>query len=492
MKKYKGNIVLATISGGDQEDGRFKGLIEAYNKQQPDVKVTWEGPPQGTQYETWLGTQLAAGNVHADIVSGNYQSTYGKYVNLDKYRFATNPYTGNKWNDDLNWDFFIAKDPKGSRYMLATEAVHIMWFYNKDLFTKAGVKVPTTWDELADACDGLLKAGITPISTNYVWKLPQWMIEIYLNQYFPEWVELVRAQPGDYNYDDELDGKFTYSPRDMFPEGKYNTNPVRRFKAIKEGQMKFDSPEVVELVNNMKKVFPRCASKSLFVDTTDYSEFLQGEVAMIIDGTWSLPGLSRDMDNLTKLDEKRLKDLKIADASKLKPFDWGTFENPPMVGGLVKQNVRSIESASGMYASVIDKSAEQTEMVMDFLMFWYSQPGYQAWVDGGVNSPQGYDPAGPIQVKNVKLPENLEKMVGGIKMMGNSEFDRYYPWDFGGVQDLDKQARDLYKQALEGKISSEEFAKNLQELWDKNWDAILKKAGLTEENLNNPARQPGS
>ena len=492
MKKYKGSIVISTNGAGNPEDGRFKGLIEAYNKLQPDVKVTWEGPPQGTGYDTWLGTQLAAGNVNADIVSGNYQPTYGKYINLDKYRFQTNPYTGNKWTDDVDWDFYVERDAKGSRRMIATEAVHIMWFYNKDLFKKASVKVPTTWDELADACDGLLKAGITPIATNYVWKLPQWVIQIYLNQYNPEWVELVRSQPGDYNYDEELDGKFVYDVKDRFSEGKFNVNPARRMSAIKEGKMKFDSPEMVELVMNMKKVFPRCASKSLFVDTTDYSEFLQGEVAMIIDGTWSLPGLGRDMENLNKLDEKRLKDLKITDASKLKPFEWATFENPPMISGLVKQDVRSVESASGSYASVIDKNAEQTELVIDFLMFWYSQPGYQAWVDGGVNSPLGYSPSGPIQVKGVQLPAKLQEVVGGIKMMGNAENGRYYPWDFGGVDDLSKQGQDLYKQALEGKITPEAFTKALQKLWDDNWDTILKKAGLTEENLKNPARQPGS
>ena len=45
---------------------------------------------------------------------------------------------------------------------------------------------------------------------------------------------------------------------------------------------------------------------------------------------------------------------------------------------------------------------------------------------------------------------------------------------------------------LEGKITSEEFAANLQKMWDDNWPDILKKAGLTEDNLTNPAVQPGS
>ena len=117
---------------------------------------------------------------------------------------------------------------------------------------------------------------------------------------------------------------------------------------------------------------------------------------------------------------------------------------------------------------------------------------HMAWVDGGIASPLGYNPAGPIMVRDIALPDNLTKMVGTIKMMGNAENGRYYPWDFGGIEDLDKQARDQYKQALEGKITPQEFATSLQKLWDDNWDAILKKAGLTEENIKNPALQPGS
>ena len=490
-KKFKGQLIIS-VNGTDAEDASFKALVEAYKKVQPDVKLVLEGPPQGTEYATWLGTQLAAGDIRPDIVSGNYQPTYVKYVNLDKYRFQTNPYTGRTWDEDLDWDFFVARDAKGQRQMIATEAVHILWFYNKDLFTKAGANVPTNWDELADACDKLLEAGITPISTNFQWKLPQWVIQIYLNQYFPEWVEEVRAQPGDYNYDPELDGKFTYSSSDAFVDGKFNPNPVRRLKAIKEGRIQYNTPEFIELVNNMKKVFPRCASKSLFVDSTDYSEFLQQEVAMIIDGTWSLPGLTTDMKNLKNLDAKKLEDLKITDASKLQPFEWGNFENPPMTGGLVKQGVRSVESASGVYGSIIDKNAEQTELASDFLMFWFSKPGYQAYIDGGIASPQGYNMAGPIMVRDITLPEDMQAMIGSIKMMGNAENGRYYPWDFGGVPDLDKEARDQYKQALEGKITSEEFAANLQKMWDDNWPDILKKAGLTEDNLTNPAVQPGS
>lgn len=494
MKKYKGEIVVSVRqSGSAAAQAGFKALIEAYNKLQPDVKIIVEGPPEGTEYGTWLGTQLAAGNVRPDIVSGNDAPTYSKFANLDKFRFQTNPYTGNEWDKDFDWNFYVERNAKGERRMIATEAVHILWFYNKDLFDKAGVAVPTTWDEMAEACDKLKAAGITPIASNFQWKVPQWLFEIYIDQYNRDWVEIARAQPGDFNYDEDIDGQFKFDPKDPFIETKYNFNIARFWAAFRDGKISFDTPEMTELVTNMSKVFPRCASSSLFVDTTDYSEFLQQEVAMIVDGTWSLPGLARDMKSLSELTEERKKELKIGADAKLQPFEWGTFENPPIISGLAKFPVRSVESAAGIYASIIDKNAEQTDMVKDFLMFWYSQPGHQAYIDGRVNSPDGYSPGGPIMVRGVTLPAEMEAIMKNIRMTGNAENSFNWLPVFGGGPDaLSKQTLDYYKQALEGKIKPAEFGQKVQKLLTDNLDEILKYSGLTRENLDHPERQPGS
>ena len=37
-------------------------------------------------------------------------------------------------------------------------------FYNTEIFDEAGVEVPTTYDELLDACQKIKDAGYTPIS----------------------------------------------------------------------------------------------------------------------------------------------------------------------------------------------------------------------------------------------------------------------------------------------------------------------------------------
>ena len=184
-----------------------------------------EGPPAGVGYPEWLGTQLAAGEpakVRPDIVSGNYQATYANYVNLDKYVFQTNPYTGHIWNEDVDWSFWQERNARGERIMLPTEAVHILWFYNQELFDKAGVEPPTTWDELVSACAKIEEATpeIKCAGANYVWKLNQWILEIYWDQYARDIVEIARCQAGDYCYDEEVDGKFMFDPNDADDRGQ--------------------------------------------------------------------------------------------------------------------------------------------------------------------------------------------------------------------------------------------------------------------------------
>jgi len=56
----------------------------------------------------------------------------------------------------------------------------IMFYYNKDVLQKAGVKVPTTWDEVLAAVPLLKKAGVAPFSLAGASMWPELMWEEYL------------------------------------------------------------------------------------------------------------------------------------------------------------------------------------------------------------------------------------------------------------------------------------------------------------------------
>ena len=54
----------------------------------------------------------------------------------------------------------------GNVYRVGWYPIPMVWYYNKELFNKAGLNAdspPLTWDELLDACDKLKSAGIAPI-----------------------------------------------------------------------------------------------------------------------------------------------------------------------------------------------------------------------------------------------------------------------------------------------------------------------------------------
>jgi ABC-type glycerol-3-phosphate transport system substrate-binding protein len=185
--QLEGSLVIA-ISADPPEEAQ-QALTAAYNEQQPGVELTWEIQEwEPADYTAYLGTQLAAGDTSLDIVSGNYLASFRGYANLDQYRGTTNPYTGNRWDQDLNFDFLREVNALGERIMVATQSVHINWFYNKDLFAQAGVEPPTTWAQFAEVCAALQGAGITPIAGNFDYQIPQWFAEVYFDQYHTHWV----------------------------------------------------------------------------------------------------------------------------------------------------------------------------------------------------------------------------------------------------------------------------------------------------------------
>lgn len=485
-QQLQGSLVLAPSA--NIPEAAQKALTDAYKAQQPGVELTWEVQEwQPDDYTAYLGTQLSAGDSRLDIVSGNYLASYRGYLNLDQYRQATNPYTGNPWDQDLDWDFYRAVSATGERIMLATRSVHINWFYNKDLFIKAEVKPPTTWAEFVDVCAKLKDSGVTPIVGNFDYQIPQWFAEVYFDQYHTKWVETVRAQSGDWNYDPALDDAFTYDPANPNLHNAYTFNQQRFFQGIRDGVLRFDTPEIAAIVGNMAQIFPQYATGDFFVIGDPYPVFLQQQAAIMPSGTWALAELQKDLESLSP---ERLEDLGI-DAGSVKTFEWGTFENPAMEGDLVQSPVRSVESAAGEYLSIVQKTQEQTDLALDFLMFWLSKPGYQPYTDGYATSPN-FNPSGPSEVIGVTDPAEYQDLFAQITMTGNAEINYNGAWTSNSGTTIHQDLRGMFKDGLEGTLSPEEYGQKLQSYFTDNLDAILEEAGLAPEDLDDPARQPGT
>lgn len=143
-----------------QEDkAAYAKLIAAFRKHHPDINVKFEAF-EAANYNTVLSTALAGGT-GPDVVQVRAYGTLGVgkpdyLVPLDKTmvpEFANFP------------DSAIAAETMradGKLYAVPFASQTMLIVYNKELFEKAGVTPPNTWDELVTVSKTLKEKGITP------------------------------------------------------------------------------------------------------------------------------------------------------------------------------------------------------------------------------------------------------------------------------------------------------------------------------------------
>ena len=485
-RRFTGQIVVATLD--NPPDEAKQALARAYQKQQPGVKIVWQTTnTTPSAYASWLSGQLGRSSVGPDIVSGNSAPLFRGFVDLDEYRAQINPYTGRAWEDDYNFALYRELNDVGERTVMGTDGARPFWYYNKDIFGQVGIEPPATWNALVSACAKLRAARKVPISTTFDGVLPEWFASIYFDQYHDSWVEKVRVQPGDWNWDPELDDGFEFDTRNPLLHASYTYSPQRFYRALKDKDktVRFDTPAVAEVIANLARVFPKYAIADFILAKDRYQPFLLGKTAMLVDGAWSLSALHQDLQGMTP---ERAVQLGVDD-HLVKPFEWDVFDFPAMNGPLVQSKVRSPEGTAGTYLCAVDKGPARTEMVMDFLMFWMSKPGFAAFVQGQADAGQ-LTPRGPSMVRGVQYPTDIQNLLAKLDPKGvvGPAYGSF--WVNGAGGSTTQGFRSLFISAIQGRIDSLEYATQLQKHVQRNLDDLLKAAGLTEADIANPARRP--
>jgi ABC-type glycerol-3-phosphate transport system substrate-binding protein len=307
-----------------------------------------------------------------------------------------------------------------------------------------------------------------------------------MDQYHLDWIEVARAQEGDWNFNPDVDGNFVFDPNNPDIHNTYTFSDQRFWAAFRDGILTYDTPGLAEITRNVAKIFPKHATSDLFVINDIYPRFISGQAAIMYNGTWAVSSLVNDAQTITP---EQLEAWNLT-AEDVNVPDWGTFEMPPMEGPLVKSPVRSIESAAGEYISIIEKDQAQTDLSVDFVQFWLSYAGYQPFNDASVAAKVNF--SGPLKVYDVEEPPEVTALWEGVKFLGNAEVPLNWQILYFSNDDLTTHSRDMWKTALEGNMSPEEFAAGLQKLVMDNFDTILESSGLTQADLDNPARQPGT
>ena len=126
-------------------------------------------------------------------------------------------------------------------------------FYNKDLFTQAGVTAfPTTWDELYAACDKLKAIGVTPMTYG---------------------TGLQALNAGFYPYYDLSYMMMMYSLED--------------WKKLYNGEIPWTDPKIVAQLTKWADLKTKgCTNEDVLANNESVSQFESGKAAMTLEGSW--------------------------------------------------------------------------------------------------------------------------------------------------------------------------------------------------------------
>ncbi|MFI6439855.1 ABC transporter substrate-binding protein [Streptomyces sp. NPDC050759] len=154
----KGKIVFWDNNGGVRTD-IWKEIIADFQKANPDIKVQYVGIAS-TEYQSKVDTAIQGGGlpdvggVGAAMLAGF--SAQNALEPLDS-RLSKSSLNG-KLNEDMVGVLKAAGGGDGTLYSIPTSANNGVLYYRTDLFKKAGLDEPTTWDKFYEAADKLTDA----------------------------------------------------------------------------------------------------------------------------------------------------------------------------------------------------------------------------------------------------------------------------------------------------------------------------------------------
>jgi raffinose/stachyose/melibiose transport system substrate-binding protein len=146
----------------NEDKAAYAEFFKDFNKQYPDVKITFEAfEPQN--YPTVLSTALA-GEKGPDVMMVR---AYGAFEAVAKPGYLLELNDANvpglsKLPEAALKGQTLRSDGKIYAVPFATQTMLII--YNTEVFQKAGVTPPETWDELLEACKKLKAAGFIPFA----------------------------------------------------------------------------------------------------------------------------------------------------------------------------------------------------------------------------------------------------------------------------------------------------------------------------------------
>jgi len=298
IKFDAGDFTPSQYTGQQLQEGQadrkaYDAVTAAYKEIKPNVTIEFQPIPMGNRREAMV-TMLSGGTApdmmwtQPDFV--NEDLGKGWWLALDPWLEMPSPYAPeghparSTWHEGFYPSIDFWRAPDGNLYMLLGDQTAVGCYYNKDMFTEAGVTAePETWADWMAAAAAIKEMGKPPIAwmggTNGALDQATWVTG-WLSKYF--FWDLIPS------YDKDGNG---------WPD-KWEIAD-----AIKEGTYSATMEEQVARLRTFKGMADYWQEGSLGMDWEGiYRLFLSGGAGMCITGVWNLNRFLNDPGREFELD----------------------------------------------------------------------------------------------------------------------------------------------------------------------------------------------
>lgn len=251
----EGEMVELTLGSWRVDDVDAWTLItEAFNARYPNITVKFD-PTNPPDYNATLRTQLETGT-GPDLF---FVRSFATGLELYEAGYIANlkdlPGLKDNYTEAIRSPWAVDAD---NPYAVPIIAVSHGVYYNEQIFQDNGIELPKTWEELMAAAQKLKDAGITPFAngTKDAWDINEVVM-----------MQLIPSDIGGY------DGRMAY------------LNGERCFNDA-------DLVEAYQRILDMQPYLPEGFEGISYYDSQQL--FAQGQAAMMLDGSWSVPGFQKD------------------------------------------------------------------------------------------------------------------------------------------------------------------------------------------------------
>lgn len=233
-------------------------LVEDFNKEyEGQYQIKLEEVPGDANYVDKIKVQLGTGDLPPVVYGGGY-NLLDLALAKDLVVDLTETVEGDAdWKAQYSDASLASNSRDGKIYASSVEGSVVGYFYNKELFEKAGIDAPAkTWDEFFEQCETLKAAGITPLALDTAESA--WVTQL--------WMGAMVATSGDAG----MEFMKTMNPTD------------------------YSTPEMIEAAGNIQKMLQDYTTLDAVGGKYENAanNFLSGQAAMIANGPWMIGDFS--------------------------------------------------------------------------------------------------------------------------------------------------------------------------------------------------------